>query len=121
MFDDHDPIADALRALLDAKRSSEHEEHSLCMLAETTLRLACPGAVVSVAPAPDRPRGAIGVLEVRIVWPLRPEPSVVARVVVCDELARGAWREASIAIGDAVRAALLERCPAHWKPKREGT
>jgi hypothetical protein len=120
-FDDHDPFGEALRALLDAERSSELEERSLCLLSEASLRLAYPGATSNVGPAPDRVKGATGVLEVRLVWPLRVEPPLVVRVVVHDELARGAWREASIAIGDAMRAALLARDTSDdSEPKREG-
>lgn len=108
-FDDHDRMGRGARAVLDAARSSELEERSACLLAETHLRLAYPGAVATVAPAPGRPPGALGVLDVRLAWPTSTAAPLVARVIIADELARGAWREASIAIGDAVRAALLDR------------
>ena len=100
-------------------RSSEHEEQTVCTLAVASLRHAYPGATVLVGPAPGRPPGdlGVGVLEVRLSWPaFSAEPPITARVVVHDEIVRGNWREASAAIGDAVRAKLAARCPAHPQP-----
>lgn len=95
-----------------------HEVTTVCAYAETSLRLAYPGAHPTVAPALD-PAGAgfpRGVLDVRLEWHASGEPALTVRVVVHDEIARGAWREASNAIGDAVRSALRARCPAHPHP-----
>jgi hypothetical protein len=113
-FNDHDPIGRGARAVLDASRASELEEHSFCLLTETSLRLAYRGATTEVGPAPGRV--ALGVIDVRLSWSPEVAPPLVVRVVISDELARGAWRQASVAIGDAVRAALLERN----QEKREG-
>ena len=115
-FNDHDPIARGLHAVLGASRSSELEERSVCLLAETSLRLAYSGAAAVVAPAPGRL--ALGVLDVTLTWPPAVAPPIVVRVVITDELDRAAWRAASIAIGDAVRAALVER---HQKRGNQAT
>lgn len=108
------------RELAAGGRSSEHEEQTVCTLGAASLRHAYPGAVVCVGPAPGRPPGelGVGVLDVRLSWPFSAEPPLVLRVVVHDELVRGQWREASTAIGDAVREGLAARCPAH-PPDRE--
>lgn len=92
------------------------EESTVCTLAETSLRLAYPDSHPKVAPAADGD-GLRGVLDVRLEWP--GEAPLAVRVVVHDEMARAQWREVSIAIGDAVRAALRDRCPAHPHPHTE--
>ncbi len=94
---------------------SEGDETVVCRYAETSLRLAYRGARPTVTPALDAV-GVRGVLDVRLEWPETHEPPIDVRVVVHDEIARGAWREVSNAIGDAVRAALRQRCPAHPHP-----
>lgn len=98
---------------------SEAEENTVCAYAETSLRLAYRGSNPSVTPAPVAPGDVPlrGVLDVRLEWP--GEAPLTVRVVVHDEMARGAWRDVSIAIGDAVRAALRNRCPAHPHPHPE--
>lgn len=113
-----DLVGAASRLVLAADRSSLLEETTVCRLAESSLRLAYPGVTPSVTPAPERPDGAVGVLDVLLTWRDRTAPPLGVRVVVHDEIARAAWREVSAAIGDAVRAALARRCPAHPHPHR---
>ncbi len=116
----HNALAEGLaRELARGGRSSEHEEQTVCTLAAASLRQAYPGAVVTVGPAPGRPAGelGVGVLDVRLTWPESAEPPLRLRVVVHDEIVRAQWREASTAIGDAVRALLAAR--AHPHPDRE--
>jgi hypothetical protein len=109
----HTALAEGLASELAGGRSSEHEEQTVSTLAVASLRHAYPGAVACVAPAPGRPPGdlGLGVLDVRLSWPFSAEPPLVLRVVVHDELVRGQWRAASMAIGDAVREGLAARCP----------
>lgn len=99
-------------------RSTLTEERIVCRYAETALRLAYPGSRPRVEPAPGRPEVAIGALRVTLSWPDGSAPLVVP-VVIHDELTRAAWREAATAIGDAVRAELVHRCPAHPSRLRE--
>lgn len=113
-----DPIDKATAALLgEQSRSALIEEGIVCRYAEVNLRLAYPASAPRVEPAPGRPEVAIGALRVTL-WPEGGARLVVA-VVIHDEIARGAWREAATAIGDAVRAALAKRCPAHPSRTRE--
>lgn len=101
-------LDDDVREALGAERSGDLEERSLCMLAETGLRLTHADAGVLVEPAPDRAPHAFGVLDVWVV-PLGPGAPISVRVVVHDELARGLWHEAIEIIDDAVRAAVVAR------------
>lgn len=119
MFEHH-PLTAALARELAVGRSSEREETTVCMLAAASLRHTYPGATVAVTPAPDRPRGelGLGVLDVRIAWPFGVERAVIERVVVHDELQRGLWRDASVAICDAVRAALAKSANSSPQPRK---
>jgi hypothetical protein len=92
-------LDDGLATLFAARRSGPEEERVLCVLAEASLGLEWPALQAVVTPALDRPPGIDGVLDVR-----HPALTAVVRVVVTDELARGAWREATDAIVDRVRA-----------------
>jgi hypothetical protein len=92
-------LDDGLRTLFEAGRAGAEEERVLCVLAEASLGLEWPSLGATVTPAPDRPPGTEGVLDVRHAALAAP-----VRVVVSDELARGLWREATEAIVDAVRA-----------------
>jgi hypothetical protein len=100
-------------------RTRSFEEQTVTTLGAASLRHAYPGSVALISPAPGRPDGelGLGLLEVRLSWPFSAEPPLVLRVDVRDEILRGQWREAATAIGDAVRAGLAARCPAH--PNRE--
>lgn len=123
IFDDEAPIPRGLRAEFGAQAPTNPalDERALCRYAESALRLAYRGTAPKVTAAPDRPPQAFGALDVRLEWPGRPDQHpLTVRVVVADELARGAWREAATAIGDAVRAAFAARRPADPPPKREG-
>jgi hypothetical protein len=102
------------RTLKQADAVSAVDERTVCRYAEVTLRLAYSGHPAVTPAVVDPPLR--GVLDVRLEWPERDEPPLAVRVVVHDEIARGAWREVATAIGDAVRAALLDRCPAHPHP-----
>ncbi len=117
--DHHVAFVEALDKALAGGGASEREELTVCVLALTSLRHAYPAAIVQVSQAPDRPAGALGLgtLDVRLSWPFSAEPALLVRVVVHDELERGLWREASTAIGDAVREALAARS---LNPKTEG-
>jgi hypothetical protein len=109
------------RRILTPTVAPEHEETTVRALAEASLRLAYPGSRPSVTPAPDRPEGMFGVLDVRLDWSDPAVPPITVRVVVHDEMARAAWREVANAIGEAVRTELSDRCPAHPQPHRKNT
>jgi hypothetical protein len=106
-------IGAALRALA-VTRPSDDDESDVCRLAELHLSLAWPGACAAVTAAPGRPADLRGVLDVRLEWPRG--LALVVRAVVHDELARGAFHDASRAIGLAVRAA-LDALPEPWRSK----
>lgn len=93
-------LAGGLETLFGGGKSGPEEERVLCRLAEASLGLEWPTLLATVCPAPDRPPGCEGVLDVRH----QALGGGVVRVVVTDELARGAWREATELVVDRVRA-----------------
>jgi hypothetical protein len=117
-YDDEKPIDARLRALLATGSAGALEEQTLCALAEAGLLLWWPDHVARVSPASERPPGplGVGVLDVH----LDGQPSLSLRVVVHDELSRGAWRDAADLIVEAAREAMAKlRQPNEEDPRYE--